>query len=78
MSLIKDLLYSKGNSFLDIARLSAAASVLAFWGMVIWHHARTGEWDPVTAGTGIAAIFAGGAGWIHLRQKQEEGGKPDG
>jgi hypothetical protein len=71
MKLVKDLLYTKGNAALDIARLSAFVSVICFWGGVFWSLARGGEFEPVAVGTGCAAIFAGAAGWIHFRQKQE-------
>lgn len=70
MSLIKDLLYTKDNAALDISRLSVFVSVLAFWGCVI-HAAVGGAFDPVAVGTGAAAIFAGGGGWIYARQKYE-------
>lgn len=71
MNAVKDLLYSAGNLHLDIARLSTFLSILAFWGMVIWHHAETKEFDPVAVGGGTAAIFTAGAGWIYFRKKQE-------
>lgn len=74
MSLLKDLLYTRNNVSLDIARLSAAVSVGSFWGCVVWAIHRGGAFDPVATGTGCAAIFAGAAGWIHMRQKQEPGG----
>lgn len=73
MKLLKDLLYSKGNISLDIARLAALVSVLCFWGGVFWALARGEGFEPVGVGTGCAAIFAGAAGWIHFRQKQEGG-----
>lgn len=73
MKLIKDLLYSKGNTSLDIARLSSALSVICFWGGVFWSLGTGGGFDPIAVGTGCAAIFAGAAGWIHFRQKQEGG-----
>lgn len=71
MSWLKDLLYSKGNAYLDISRVCVALSVVAFWAGVFWHQFDTKDFDPVAVGTGVAAIFAGGAGWIHFRQKQE-------
>lgn len=71
MGLIKDLLYSKNNQFLDIARVSAAVSVLAFWGCVITMVVNEGKFDPLAVGGGCAAIFTGAGGWIYARQKQE-------
>ncbi|SKB32318.1 hypothetical protein [Sphingopyxis flava] len=71
MKILKDLLYSKGNVSLDIARLCSILSVLSFWGGVFWSIARGDGFDPIAVGTGCAAIFAGAAGWIHFRQKQE-------
>lgn len=73
MRLLKDLLYTRGNGALEIARLCALLSVLAFWAGVFWLLARSGEFDPVAVGGGCAAIFAGAAGWIHFRQKHETG-----
>ena len=73
MKIIKDLLYDKGNQALDIARLSAGFSILCFWGGVLWHAHKHGEFDPVAVGAGCAAIMAGSAGWIHFRQKHEGG-----
>ena len=71
MNVLKDLLYTGGNKALDIARLSAALSVLSFWGGVFWSLATGGGFDPVAVGAGCAAIFGGAAGWIHFRQKHE-------
>lgn len=76
MRLFKDLLYSKNNQFLDIARVSAAVSVLAFWGCVITMVVK-GEFDPIAVGGGCAAIFTGAGGWIYARQKQEATNGPD-
>jgi hypothetical protein len=69
--LLKDLLYTRNNLSLDIARLSSFVSVVAFWAGVFWSLHRTGAFDPVAVGGGCAAIFAGAAGWIHFRQKHE-------
>lgn len=74
MKLLKDLLYTRNNVSLDIARLSSFLSVLAFWGGVLWSIARDGPFNPIEVGTGCAAIFAGAAGWIHMRQRQEPTG----
>lgn len=71
MKILKDLLYSKGNESLDIARLSSFLSILSFWGGVFWLLGQKGEFDPVAVGGGCAAIMAGVAGWIQFRQKQE-------
>ena len=72
MSIIKDLLYTKGNEALDISRLSSLLSVICFWGGVFWLLASKGQFDPIAVGGGCAAIFAGAAGWIHFRQKHED------
>lgn len=71
MKLIKDLLFTRGNASLDIARFSSFLSILAFWGGVFWLLALKGEFSPIEAGGGCATIMAGAAGWIHFRQKQE-------
>ena len=71
MKILKDLVYNKGNKSLDIARLSALLSVLSFWGGVFYSIYQGKEFDPMNVGTGCAAIFAGAAGWIYYRQKQE-------
>ena len=74
MKLVKDLLFSKDNQFLDIARLSAGLSVLAFWGCVVFQVVHTGAFDPMATGGGAAALFGGAAAWIYARQKQEGSG----
>jgi hypothetical protein len=71
MKLIKDLLYTKGNAALDIARLASLFSILAFWGGVFWLLYLKGTFSPTETGAGCAAIMAGAAGWIYARQKQE-------
>lgn len=76
MKLVKDLLYNRNNEHLDIARLSSALSILAFWGAVLWSIGSSGGFDPMAVGGGCAAIMAGAAGWIYARQRQEGG--PDG
>lgn len=70
-TLLKDLLFTRYNVSLDIARLCALLSVIAFWACVIWALAARGEFDPVAVGGGCAAIFAAAAGWIHFRQRNE-------
>lgn len=75
---IRDLLYTRNNVSLDIARLCAFVSVLAFWAAVGWTLYSRGEFDPVAAGTGCAAIFAASAAWIHFRQKHEGAQQPEG
>lgn len=75
MKFLKDLLYTKGNEALDIARLCSIASVISFWVGVFWSLAKGGGFDPVAVGTGCAAVFAGCAGWIHFRQKHEGAGE---
>lgn len=70
---IKDLLYTRNNVSLDIARLSSLISVLCYWGGVLTALIRTDAFDPIAVGTGCAAIFAGCAGWVHFRQKHETG-----
>lgn len=71
MSILKDLLYTKGNNALDIARLSSGFSILCFWGGVFWLLYKNGQFSPTEVGAGCAAIMAGAAGWIHFRQKHE-------
>lgn len=70
MKFIKDLLYTKGNQALDISRVCSLASVVAFWVGVFLDKI---EGDALVVGGGCAAIMAGAAGWIHFRQKHEEG-----
>ena len=71
MKILKDLLYTKGNGSLDIARLSSFLSVVAFWGGVFWLLALKGEFSPTETGIGCASVMGGAAAWIHFRQKQE-------
>lgn len=71
MKLIKDLLYTKGNLALDIARFSALFSVLSFWGCIFYRLYLTGQFSPTETGVGITTIMGGAAGWIYARQKYE-------
>ena len=71
MKLLKDLLYDRGNQSLDIARLSAFGSLIAFWTGVFILLWQRGGFDPVAVGTGCAALMAGSAGWIFARQTKE-------
>ena len=71
MKLLKDLLYSKGNGALDIARLSAFFSTIAYWVGVFILLAQTGKFDPVEVGTGWGLVAAGNGGWIFARQAKE-------
>ena len=71
MKLLKDLLYTKGNGALEIARLCSLLSIIGFWAGIFWMIALKGEFSPTEAGIGCASIMAGAAGWIHFRQKQE-------
>ena len=76
MSVLKDLLYTKGNESLDITRVSILFTVVAFWCGVFSHQYQTKEFDPIAVGGGVAAIFAASAGWLHYRQKQEGSNGP--
>jgi len=71
MKLIKDLLYTKENRALDVARLSAFLGVLGFLGATGYSLYLGGEWEPAVWGTGWAAMCAGSAGWIFARQTKE-------
>lgn len=73
MKLIKDLLYNRGNSSLDIARLSAFLGVLGFLGGTGYSIHLGGVFEPTAWGTGWAALCAGNAAWIYARQTQEHG-----
>lgn len=74
MKLVKDLLFSKGNKYLDVARFSAFFSVCLFWGGVYWSlYLNKDSFDPTAVGIGCASIFAGAAGWIYYREKKENG-----
>lgn len=72
-TLIKDLVFTRNNVSLDIARLCSLLSVIGFWIGVFWDIAANGRFDPVQTGTGCAALFAGAAAWIHFRQRHESG-----
>lgn len=71
--LLKDLLYNKGNTALDISRACSALGVLTFLGACIWHVIANREFDPVAFGGGWTALCAGCGGWIYARQKFEGG-----
>lgn len=73
MKLIKDLLYTKGNNALDVARSSIFGSVICYWVGVFTVHG----FNPLEVGGGAAALFGGAAGWLHFRQKQEGASEPD-
>lgn len=72
MKLAKDLTYTTGNGGLDIARVSSVLAVLTFLGLSINYYGVEGAaFDPIQFGGGVAALFAGCAGWIYARQKWE-------
>lgn len=73
MKLLKDLLYTKGNTALDVARVSILGSVICYWAGVY----VVPGFNPLEVGGGIAALFGGAAGWLHFRQKQEAPGGTD-
>ena len=74
MKLVKDLLYTRDNKHLDVARLSALLGVLGFLGATAYSLHLGGKWEPTVWGTGWAALCAGNAGWIYARQQQEKKG----
>jgi hypothetical protein len=76
VKLLKDLLYTRNNVSLDVARLCSVLGVLAFLGLSIWHGVHAGEFDPVAFGGGWTATCAGCGGWIYARQKFEAEGAP--
>ncbi len=69
--LLKDLLYTGGNQALDIARLSALGSSVAYWVGVFILLYQTGKFDPVEVGTGWGLLCAGNGGWVYARQSKE-------
>lgn len=71
MKIIKDLLYNKGNVNLDIARVSAALSTLAFLGLAIAKFVLNKDIDLIEFGTAWGLICAGSGGFIYARQKYE-------
>lgn len=71
MKLLKDLLYTKGNQALDIARVTCLAGGFTLFGLTIAKFVMTREFDPIEFGTAFAAFAGGAAGWMHFRAKQE-------
>ncbi len=78
MTWLKDLVFTRNNVSLDIARLSSLLGVLTFLGASIWQAWVSRAFDPVTFGTGWTALCAGCGGWIYARQKYEGGERPEG
>ena len=74
--LLKDLLYTKGNESLDIARLSSLIAVVSYWTGVFVHMGNGGGFDPVEVGAGWAAVAGGGGAWIFARQTKEDNKLP--
>jgi len=79
---VKDLLYTKGNKALDIARVTCFLGGLTFFGLSIADFTiraiialENGEavtlFDPVLWGGGFAGFAGGAAGWMHFRAKTE-------
>jgi hypothetical protein len=71
MNLLKDLLYTKGNLALDIARTSAMLGVLTFLGLVLWQKWTGEHVDLIAFGTGWGLLCSGNAAWIYARQTKE-------
>lgn len=74
MSILKDLFYNKGNENLEISRAASGLLVTVFLILAVWNHDK---FDPVTYGTGGAAMFGGCAAWIFARQKYEQAPKSE-
>lgn len=73
---LKDLLYNEDNRNLDISRLCALVANLAYWVVVTYGIARSGNPpDLAQLGLGWAAIAGGSAAWIFARQSQEPSSK---
>lgn len=72
MSIIKDLLYTRGNRAAELARSSAAFSVLLYWGCVYYEMVWRDRFDAVNTGLGLASVVGAFTAWIHFRQKHEE------
>jgi len=73
VKIIKDLLYSKDNGALEIARLSSFLAVLTFLGATVMFVYKGGDLDFTEWGAGWAAMTAGSAAWIFARQRYEKG-----
>lgn len=71
MKPVKDLLYTKGNKALDIARVVCMMGGFTFFGLSIADFVFQREFDPMLFGTGFAAFAGGAAGWMHFRSKAE-------
>ena len=74
MKLLKDLLYTRNNTSLDISRLCSLLGVLTFLAASTWHVITNQTFDPVAFGGGWTALCAGCGGWIYARQKYETEG----
>lgn len=70
-NLLKDLLFTKGNVAMDVARTCIFGSVLLYWGAVYYQMVEKNIFDPVQVAIGLASIFSASAAWLHFRQKQE-------
>lgn len=71
MKLLKDLLYNKGNTALDIARLSALMAVIFFLGLATAKFVVNRDIDLIEFGTAWGLICTGCGGWIFARQTKE-------
>jgi hypothetical protein len=69
---VKDLLYTKNNKHLDIARVTCFLGGLTFFGLSIADFVFQLQFDPMLYGTGFAAFAGGSAGWMHFRAKAEQ------
>ena len=76
MGIVKDLLYTRDNEALDIARMAAFLSVVAYLGMSIYSVATmqdVSQFDFFEWASGWAAVCGGNAAWIYARQRIEVG-----
>ena len=71
MNILKDLLFAKGNKYLDIARFSSVLAVLTYLGLSITEVVLNRSFDHGSFGIGLAAVFGACGGWVHWRKKQE-------
>lgn len=71
MKLVKDLLYTRNNRSLDIARVTCLTGGLTLFGLTIAKFVMTREFSPIEFGTAFAAFAGGAAGWMHFRDKDQ-------
>lgn len=74
---ITDLFTEADNDTWDLGRIMWALGVVMFFGLSVMAYGVFRQaFDPITFGTGFAAVLGAGGGMIWMKSKEQEKPKP--